>query len=76
MPIPAVPLERFAPGDRVTVHSFGAHAGTVTGLDPVMTVQGRTWQAKGWVTVRLDDGRTWNGTPAHCERRDAPALAA
>jgi hypothetical protein len=47
--------------DRVTVHSFGSHAGTVTELNPTVTIQGRTMVPDGWVSVRLDDGREFHG---------------
>jgi hypothetical protein len=48
-------------GDRVTVYSFGEHPGVVVGFDPLVTVQGRTSRADGWVKVRTDSGLEWNG---------------
>lgn len=49
-------------GTPVTVFSFGRHAGIVIGKAPVMTLQGRTFVADGWIKVRLLGKPEWNGT--------------
>lgn len=51
-------------GDAVEVYSFGVHGGVITGFNPTVTIQGRTWPRIGWVRVNLQDGRTWHGTIA------------
>lgn len=60
-------------GDRVIVYSFGEHPGVVAGLDPMVTIQGRTSRAYGWVKVRLDDGHEFNGEPKFL-KRNAPRV--
>ncbi len=48
-------------GDRVTVRQFGEHVGTVEAINPVVTIQGKAAVRAGWICVRLDDGREFNG---------------
>ncbi|WP_311276187.1 hypothetical protein [Methylobacterium sp. WCS2018Hpa-22] len=47
--------------DRVEVGDFGSHPGVVIDLKPVSEIQGRAVAPKGWLAVRLDDGRVWKG---------------
>jgi hypothetical protein len=53
-------------GTPVIVYSFGTHYGRVTGKQPVVTIQGRTFTAETWLKVDVitPDGTTqeWNGT--------------
>jgi hypothetical protein len=53
-------------GEAVIVHSFGNHAGTITEIEPTVTIQGRTLTPDGWVKVALDRRfpgfEEWNGT--------------
>jgi hypothetical protein len=53
-------------GTPVIVYSFGTHYGRVTGKQPIITIQGRTFPAETWLTVAIaaPDGTTreWNGT--------------
>lgn len=50
------------PGTPVMVYSFGQHGGVVIGKDPVITIQGRTFEAAGWLKVRIPGKPEWNGT--------------
>jgi hypothetical protein len=52
-------------GTLVIVYSFGTHYGRVTGKQPVVTIQRRTFTAETWLKVAIaaPDGTTreWNG---------------
>lgn len=62
--------------DRVVVHAFGAHPGVVAEIGPRVSIQGRTIRPEGWVKVRLDDGREFNGHAAHLGREARAAAIA
>jgi len=55
-------FDKLMPGEAVTVFSFGRHAGVIMQKNPTLTIQGRTFEAAGWVKVRLFRGPEWNGT--------------
>jgi hypothetical protein len=52
-------------GTPVIVYSFGTHYGRVTGKQPIVTIQDRTFTAETWLKVAIaaPDGTTreWNG---------------
>lgn len=57
-------FETLAAGTPVTIYAFGVHPGVVIATNPTVTIQNRTFEARGWVTVRPSDPRTpiFNGT--------------
>ncbi len=59
-------FKNIAVGTPVIVYSFGTHFGRVTGKQPVVTIQGRTFTADTWLKVAIvaPDGtvREWNGS--------------
>jgi hypothetical protein len=64
----SVDIQQFkdiAIGTPVIVYSFGTYYGRVTGKQPFVTVQGRTFIAETWLKVAViaPDGTTqeWNG---------------
>lgn len=54
-----------SPGTTVIVYSFGQHVGRVLGPS----------DTEGWISIRLHDGRIWNGTPRDVERATISSLA-
>lgn len=73
----------FPVGARVRVFSMGVHKGVVVEHNPVVNlpISLGVWEIKrceGWVRVRLDDDRDWNGTPDHLDliAASSPAVEA
>ena len=52
---------KLAAADRVEVRDFGTHPGIVVQTNPAVTIQSRSAERRGWIKVRLDDGREWSG---------------
>jgi hypothetical protein len=71
----------FPIGARVLVHDFGVHSGRVVEHDPIVALslgwglRTETRVREGWIAVRLDAGKTWNGTPEHLRLIAADAAA-